>query len=144
MLHSLSNLLNLQVCCPEDIFVPKKTITGEDFVVRDAIGNLKDNEGSIWEFPTEPPKTSIRQSSNEYYDYYDEDEDLYDEAFDKELDESQYFENEEYYRHKCPVESTCSQIEQCSEEGDIISCTLYSLCDTKNYMNYYLPEMCAF
>ena len=102
-------------------------------VVRDGIGSIEDDQGSVWEFPTEPPKTSVRQTSNDYYDYYDEDEALYDEAFDKELDESQYFENEEYYRHKCPVERTCSQIEQCSEEGDIISCILYLSCDTIIY-----------
>ena len=110
-------------------------------VVRDGIGSIEDDQGSVWEFPTEPPKTSVRQSSNDYYDYYDEVEDLYDEALDKELDESQYFENEEYYRHKCPVESTCSQIEQCSEEGNIISCILYLSCDI---MNNYLPEMSTF
>lgn len=108
----------MQVCCPEDIFIPTKTITGDDTVVRGGQEDIGDDEGSIWDFPTEPPKTSIRHSSNDYYDYYDEN--LYEEAFDKETEESLDFDNEEYYGHKCSAGKACLVLEQCGEEGDLI------------------------
>ena len=84
-------------------------------MVRGGQENIGDDEGNIWDFPTEPPKTSIRHASNDYY--YDYDENLYEEAFDKESEEFPDFDNEEYYEHKCSAGKTCSALEQCSEEG---------------------------
>ena len=104
----------MKVCCPEDTFEEP-----EELVVKDGLGSIEDDQGTVWDFPTEPPKTSVRHSSNDYYDEYYEDEALYEEAYDKEAEEINDFDNEDYYGHKCPTDTVCSQIEKCSEEGKI-------------------------
>merc|ERR1712223_2128953 len=45
---------NIQVCCPEDTFEEP-----EELVVKDGLGSIEDDQGTVWDFPTEPPKTSV-------------------------------------------------------------------------------------
>ena len=109
--------IDCQVCCPETTLnLPKgsKKDPGDEQAKRVGIGSIGDDDGSIWDFPSDPPKSSIRKSSNNDY-YYDDS--LYEEAFDKEKKDYD-FDFENYYENKCPEEKICSELKQCGDEGN--------------------------
>ena len=95
-----------------------KKDSGDEQSSRIGIESIGDDDGSIWDFPSDPPKSSIRKSSNnDYYDHEYFDESLYEEAFDKEKKVDD-FDFENYYEHKCPEEKICSELEQCDDKGN--------------------------
>ena len=101
------------MCCPETVLNLPNGDDG-DAVVRDAD---IDKVESTWDFPTDPPKSSKRDKRQASSDYYYEDESLYEEAYDKENDD--YDDYEDYYQNVCPEEHTCSDLEQCAEDGNL-------------------------
>jgi hypothetical protein len=93
-----------------------KKESGDEQSSRIGIESIGDDDGSVWDFPSDPPKSSIRKSSNGDYEYYDN---LYEEAFDKEKKDYD-FDFENYYEHKCPEEKICSDLEQCDDKGILV------------------------